>query len=158
MSYCKSFFEKAASKHKEREQHKGHTHQAGDTPADDADVKMTDDEAEPSGMATSPVDDDATASLKRKRNENSLDVPEGDNGDNSPSKRQKSTPPPPPPPPPPPMDSTAEDDINREDDDVDVSFPPPPPPPKESPSGSGDDNVKMEIDEMQQPSHIEGRV
>ncbi|CEJ54801.1 hypothetical protein PMG11_01094 [Penicillium brasilianum] len=143
-SYCKSFFEKAAAKHKEREARKGqkqattHSSTATDpkpdsTTADDPDVKMSDDEADPvthphpdpdvSAEPPTPMDEDSTTStLKRKRDGNAIspgvDAHITSEVDSSPSKRQKSTPPPPPPPPPP-MDGPADAD------DPDTSVSPP---------------------------------
>ncbi|KAJ5728055.1 hypothetical protein N7493_004385 [Penicillium malachiteum] len=111
-TFCKSFFDKAAKKHKEREKLKAEKQQQGATSEHD-DTKMSDDEPEPSagtgtGTATSPMDDDTSVSLKRKRdgadsiNPNlnpNQDEDQATPGGSSP-KRQKSTPPPPPPPPP----------------------------------------------------------
>ncbi|KAJ6122610.1 Histone-lysine N-methyltransferase H3 lysine-36 specific [Penicillium capsulatum] len=156
-SYCKAFFDKAAAKHKARQQQKSDKHPAGDTPADDADVKMSDDEAVPEGSAISPVDDDATASLKRKRSGGSLDGANGDHDNISEFKRQKSTPPPPPPPPP--MDSAADEASKGEIDHADVSSSSPQPPQEtKSRDENRCGNEKMEVDEMQQPPQIEGRV
>lgn len=102
------------------------------------------DEAEHSGMATSPASDDAAASLKRKRDGDSLDVPNGDDGDSSPFKRQKSTPPPPPPPPP--MEPAADNKSKLENDD---DFSPPSPPGLPNGHGHGHGNGTMEMEMMQ---------
>lgn len=168
--YCKSFFDKAADKHQEREKRKGEKRSechmditpAEATPVDDADVKMSDDEAEPA--STSPMDEDSST-LKRKRDSDS-DVGNGHHaengdgngdGDSSPSKRPKSTPPPVPPPPP---GAPPEEMIES------VSPPiPPTPPTKESfddsPGfeGKGHD-MDSEMEGMTQPSQIgiEGNV
>ncbi|KAJ5263800.1 Histone-lysine N-methyltransferase H3 lysine-36 specific [Penicillium angulare] len=166
--FCKEFFDKAAKKHKDREAAKAK--KSGtvkpDTGDNDGDVRMSDDEAEPSagtGTATSPMDDDAYASLKRKR-DGSLDQdqaqPTPDEGGSSPSKRQKSTPPPPPPPPP------ITDDIKAEDKGVEESITPPsvPPPPQESPKGnldgseSGYKGPDVEIKDIPSHTHVEGKV
>lgn len=164
--YCKDFFDKAASKHKEREKHKAEKEKqqqqqqqpsttvspsAEATPADDADAKMSDNEFEPANADSTAISPDDLSSLKRKRETDLLDRPntEYDDGDRSPSKRQKSTPPPPPPPPAP--ASTGDEDSKMEDEaDAEGTPPtPPPPPPKESPDGSGPDGVLDPDSEMQ---------
>lgn len=132
------------------------------TPVDDADVKMSDDEAEPA--STSPMDEESST-LKRKRDSDS-DVGNGhpaengdgnEDGDSSPSKRPKSTPPPIPPPPP---GAPPEEMIES------VSPPiPPTPPTKESfddsPGFEGNGHDRdSEMEGMTQPSQIgiEGNV
>ncbi|KAJ5693397.1 Histone-lysine N-methyltransferase H3 lysine-36 specific [Penicillium macrosclerotiorum] len=159
-SYCKSFFDKAASKHKEREKRKaekGHKQGNDDarldsTPADDPDVKMSDDEADTAAgpAAASPMDDDASFSLKRKRNDDSFNAASpdmnGDEGaDSSPSKRHKSTPPPPPPPPPPIDPSVDDSKFDVEDADDSVSPPPVPPSPPKSLPETGVRMLSMSI-------------
>ncbi|KAJ5081352.1 hypothetical protein NUU61_009616 [Penicillium alfredii] len=158
-NYCKGFFDKAAAKHHEREKRKAaKTHGHGSAQVDaDADVKMSDDEAD-TGAAASPLDDDLAASLKRKRDpDNDLDQDFGvENGDSSPSKRQKSTPPPPPPPPPPADESDQAGDrsgsvgTTAEDDS-------PPPPKEDSPSGPGY-AVDMQTELPPSQIGIEGKV
>jgi hypothetical protein len=107
-SYCKSFFDKAASKYETREKRK--TEKSTDvTPVADADTQMSDE----AGATPPPLEDDDAASLKRKR-EGALNVDGADDIESSPSKRQKSTPPPPPPPPPP--ADTPNDDGNGDGD------------------------------------------
>ncbi|KAJ5169172.1 Histone-lysine N-methyltransferase H3 lysine-36 specific [Penicillium canariense] len=177
-SYCKSFFEKAAAKHKEREARKAakKAPSSGDTkpdstPADDQDVKMSDDEGDhnpnthPSAEPPSPLDEDPSAStLKRKREENAsptLDTNPPSEPDCSPSKRQKSTPPPPPPPPPP-MDVRPEDDADADGSYSSISPPQAPPPPKDAPGDRGGTAVDVEMGDMQvrPPAQIsvQGRV
>lgn len=153
-SYCKSFFDKAAAKHKEREKRKAEKRaesgsKADSTPAEDQDVKMSDDEGEQPAM--SPMEDEST--LKRKR-EDLLEPENGhghgngngdaDDGSSSPSKRQKSTPPPPPPPPGAPPAEEGNDDSAS-------PIPPTPPLPRESPM-----DTEMEMNPPQ--IGIEGRV
>ncbi|KAJ5080969.1 Histone-lysine N-methyltransferase H3 lysine-36 specific [Penicillium angulare] len=184
--HSKEFFDKAVKKHKEREAAKAKKSSHvkpdiadADTGDGDGDVKMSDDEAEPSagtGTATSPMDDDASASfsLKRKRDgdgsvyqHQDQDQPTPDEGDSTPSKRQKSTPPPPPPPPP------VTDDIKAEDKEVEESITPPSaPPPQDSPkgnhdgfgsgsgSGSGSGYKGPDVEMKDIPSHtqVEGKV
>ncbi|KAJ5540577.1 hypothetical protein N7494_005653 [Penicillium frequentans] len=160
-SFCTAFFDKAAQKHKEREKRKSETTgQPNGTPADE-DTKMSDDEPEPSagtGTATSPMDDDASASLKRKRHDridqDSTRLTPGQDGSNSPSKRQKSTPPLPPSPP-------ARDSVDSKENENDdgPTPPPPPPPPKDSPGNehgheNGYEDPDVEMKEMP-PSQIE---
>lgn len=134
----------------------------GATPNPGSEVPSAgDNEAVAGAHASSPLEDDDAASLKRKRNGN-LNVDGAEDGAASPSKRQKSTPPPPPPPPPPadlPQDDAGGDTCigNTEDE---------PSPPKE---GSGaafnvNVNVNMEMEaatepQMDQPRlSIEGQV
>ncbi|KAJ5641525.1 WW/Rsp5/WWP [Penicillium lividum] len=137
-SFCTTFFDKAAQKHKERERRKSAN------PADE-DTKMSDDEAEPSGTgtATSPMDDDAS-SLKRKfyvRMDQDPDhLTPVENGSTS-SKRQKSTPPPP----------SSRDSVESKDD---LSPPPPPSPPKFPENGHGHGYEDVEMNEVA-PSQIE---
>ncbi|CAL5874083.1 uncharacterized protein PFLUO_LOCUS8370 [Penicillium psychrofluorescens] len=132
-NYCKNFFDKAASKHKEREKRKAR--KAGQTGADgpaDEDTKMlSDDEADAHAAAPSPMDDDdddaTSATLKRKRHDDAAS-PENDedgdgDGDSSPSKRQKSIPPTPPPPPPPPPEGDGDGDGDVDGDGEDDSSP-----------------------------------
>lgn len=156
-SYCKSFFEKAAAKHKEREARKAQKQapstsatnpKPDSTPADDPDVKMSDDEADPvthphaSAEPPTPMDEDsATSTLKRKRDDNAtspVDTHPTSEVDSSPSKRQKSTPPPPPPPPPP-MDGPADAD----DPDTSVS------PPSASKGFPGEGGADVEMSDIQ---------
>lgn len=116
-----------------------------------------DDEAVAGAPASSPLEDDEAASLKRKRN-GTLHVDGAEDGSASPSKRQKSTPPPPPPPPPP-------ADLPEDDVDGDTSMGntgDDPSPPKDD-SGAGVD-VNMEIEAENEPQteqpqiSIEGQV
>ncbi|CAG8036179.1 unnamed protein product [Penicillium salamii] len=97
-SYCKAFFDKAASKYETREKRKSMKSEDA-TPVPDADAEVL----------PSPEDEDT--SLKRKR-EGTLNIDGADDGDISPSKRQKSTPPPPPPPPPPAESPDGDGDTN----------------------------------------------
>ncbi|KAJ5736542.1 uncharacterized protein N7483_001667 [Penicillium malachiteum] len=142
-TFCKSFFDKAAKKHKERLKSKAEKQHQEATDEHD-DTKMSDDEPEPSagtgtGTATSPMDDDVSVSLKRKRDgEGDLINPDQDQatpGGSSP-KRQKSTPPPPPPPPPaidsdhsmaesnsPPKESESPVDSKKENENTNKSEP-----------------------------------
>ncbi|KAJ6029989.1 uncharacterized protein N7446_000948 [Penicillium canescens] len=163
-SYCKSFFDKAAAKYKQREKRKTEKPKgsAESSEAPEADLKMSDDEAD-AAPGTSPLDDDASATLKRKRNGHG----DGDGAqdvDSSPSKRQKSTPPPPPPPPPPaetPEDGDGDTSMGNAGDDP---SPPPPPPPKDS-AGGYDGNMETETgaetqhqNQSSHPQSIEGQV
>lgn len=116
-----------------------------------------DDEAVAGAPASSPLEDDEAASLKRKRN-GTLYVDGAEDGSASPSKRQKSTPPPPPPPPPP-------ADLPEDDVDGDTSMGntgDDPSLPKDD-SGAGVD-VNMEIEAENEPQteqpqiSIEGQV
>lgn len=160
-SYCKGFFEKAAAKHKEREARKAEKQasttdsKADSTPADEPDVKMSDDEADHnarsapglSGESPTHMDEDsAMSSLKRKRDDDAtspgLDTHPTSEADSSPSKRQKSTPPPPPPPPPP-MDAPADAD------DPDSSVSPASAQEPKSKDFPGDDGTDVEMSDMQ---------
>ncbi|KAJ5320567.1 hypothetical protein N7508_000850 [Penicillium antarcticum] len=159
-SYCKSFFDKAAAKYKQREKHKAEKPKgsAESSEAPEADLKMSDVEAD-AAPSTSPLDNDASATLKRKRNGQG-DVDSAMDVDSSPSKRQKSTPPPPPPPPPPveTPDADGDGDTSMGNPGDDPS-PPPPPPPKDS-AGGYDGTMETETG-SNQPSHpqsIEGQV
>lgn len=121
-SYCKTFFDKAASKYETREKRKSEK-STDVTPAADADTQMFDE----AGITLPlPNEDDETASLKRKREDNQI-VDGADDGDSSPSKLQKSTPPPPPPPPPP-----AEAPKDNGDGDTSMGNADDPSPPKDS--------------------------
>ncbi|KAJ5872241.1 WW/Rsp5/WWP [Penicillium soppii] len=124
-SYCKTFFDKAASKYETREKRKTEK-SAEATPVADADTHMS---VEETTATTSPyaADDDDAASLKRKR-EDPMNVDGADNGGSSPSKRQKSTPPPPPPPPPPAAEKSQDDG----DGDTSMANAEDPSPPKDS--------------------------
>jgi histone-lysine N-methyltransferase SETD2 len=178
-SYCKSFFEKAAAKHKEREARKGQKQattistatdpKPDSTPADDPDVKMSDDEADPvthphpdpdvSAEPPTPMDEDSTTStLKRKRDGNAtspgVDTHITSEVDSSPSKRQRSTPPPPPPPPPP-MDGPADAD------DPDTSVSPPSasePKAKDFPGERGTDIEMSDIQPRPAVLSVQGNV
>lgn len=156
--FCKSFFDKAAKKHKEREKAKAQK-KSQDATADsaspveatpvdhDADVKMSDDES--------------SVSLKRKRDgTDAIDQhqPTRDEGASTPSKRQKSTPPPPPP--------GGSTDTLMEEALVASAFTPPPPPslPKDYQNANGngytDSRPESDTEMTDVPSHIqvEGQV
>lgn len=128
------------------------------TPNPGSEVHSTgDDEAVAGASASSPLEDDDAASLKRKRN-GTLNVDGAEDGASSPSKRQKSTPPPPPPPPPPadlPQDD-ADGDTSMGNTGNDSSHP-------KDDSGAGVD-VNMEIEAENNPQterpqiSVEGQV
>lgn len=160
-SYCKGFFDKAAAKHKEREARKAEKQASAtspkpdSTPADDPDVKMSDDEGDhnthanpdPSAEPPTPMDEDsAMSSLKRKRDDNAatpgLDTYPTSEVDISPSKRQKSTPPPPPPPPPP-------MDVPADVDEADTSVSPASAREPKSKDFPGDGRTDVEMSDMQ---------
>ncbi|KAJ5466709.1 Histone-lysine N-methyltransferaseH3 lysine-36 specific [Penicillium diatomitis] len=126
-SYCKTFFEKAAAKHKEREARKAQKEAStveskpDATPAGDQDVEMIDAEQQGptitgantrNGSLTSMDEDINMSGVKRKRDGEAstplVDDHDASDPEASPSKRQKSTPPPPPPPPPPPADAPSD--------------------------------------------------
>jgi histone-lysine N-methyltransferase SETD2 len=173
-SYCKSFFEKAATKHKEREARKAAKQvptttttdsKHDSTPADDPDVKMSDDEHDPvthshpdpdaSGEPEPPTPMDESSTLKRKRDEDAItpgvDTHPTSEIDSSPSKRQKSTPPPPPPPPPP-MDGPADAD----DPETSVSPPSASEPKKDFP-GQGRTGTDTDVDVDVEMGDIQSR-
>ncbi|CAG8124305.1 unnamed protein product [Penicillium olsonii] len=127
-SYCKSFFDKAASKYETREKRKSMKSEDA-TPVPDVDADVDGDAQILDDEVALPSPDDEEASLKRKR-EGTLNVDGANDGDISPSKRQKSTPPPPPPPPPP-ADSPdgdgdtkmGENNTSPKDTDVNMEIP-----------------------------------
>lgn len=150
--YCKAFFQKAAAKYVARERLEGdksQSQEATPTPGNEApntSTKMSDDEAVANLPASSPLQDDDAASLKRKRSE-SMNVDGAEDGPSSPSKQQKSTPPPPPPPPPPahpPSQDDAEGDtsMGNTGDDRDE---PSPPSRKDHSSANGDVNMESNV-------------
>ncbi|KAJ5446772.1 WW/Rsp5/WWP [Penicillium cf. griseofulvum] len=155
-NYCKTFFRKAAAKYVDREKLEGEKSQdATPNPANEV-PSRADDEAVAGAPASSPLEDDDTASLKRKRN-GILNVDGAEDGASSPSKRQKSTPPPPPPPPPP---------AGRPEDDADGDASMgntggDPSPPNDDSSAGVDGNMEIEADaelQTKQPQiSIEGR-
>lgn len=132
-TYCKAFFDKAASKYESREKRKT-TKSENATPVPDVEGDV---DAQPFDEASPLPLEDEEASLKRKR-EGDLKVDGADDGDSSPMKRQKSTPPPPPPPPPP---------AESPDGDGDTKMGQTDPSPKDS-------DVNMETPN-QNPSHEE---
>ncbi|CAI7580258.1 unnamed protein product [Penicillium discolor] len=156
-SYCKTFFRKAAAKYVDREKLENEKSQNA-TPNTGNEIQSTgDDDALAGAPASSPLEDDDAASLKRKRN-GSLNVDAAEDGSASPSKRQKSTPPPPPPPPPP-------ADLPEDDADGDTSMgnTGADPSPSKDDSGAGVDvNMEVEADngpQTEQPQlSIEGQV
>lgn len=147
-NYCKAFFRKAAAKHVAREKHETEKSQSqsatpnpGTEAPDTGSTKVSDDEAIARDPASSPLQDDDTASLKRKRS-TSMGLDGASDGASSPTKQQKSTPPPPPPPPPPPAELPMHDDA-----DGDISMGnagDEPSPPKEGTSSNGDLNMEMD--------------
>lgn len=116
------------------------------------DAKVSDDEAdaEVGGASTSPMDDDASASLKRKRPDE-IDSEGLLNGsaDASPSKRQKSTPPPPPPPPPDPDPDVETPKLDEGEGNGDNETPPPPPPPPKDPNSNSPGEYPAEMEGVQ---------
>ncbi|KAJ5474867.1 WW/Rsp5/WWP [Penicillium sp. IBT 31633x] len=87
--YCKAFFQKAAAKYVARERLEGdksQSQEATPTPGNEApntSTKMSDDEAVANLPASSPLQDDDAASLKRKRSE-SMNVDGAEDGPSSP--------------------------------------------------------------------------
>ncbi|KAJ5787049.1 WW/Rsp5/WWP [Penicillium paradoxum] len=150
-NYCKTFFRKAAAKYVAREKleaEKSQSQGADPTPGDElpdpGSTKVSDDEVDVLARdpASSPLQDDDAASLKRKRSK-SLGLDTGGDGASSPAKQQKSTPPPPPPPPPP-AENPMHDDADGDTSMGNAGDDPSPPPPKDGTSVNGD--VNMETD------------